>query len=496
MLVAVVIIAILDPPTTKVQCFSSSSSSSSSSIGSSRSLLLFTSPSSERRRTGSTTFLRMAMPPQPLASERDWSAYFDKTTGLIYYFNGKTGESLWTPPTKTFPTVDPATILSLQQQQQGKTTITNSVDFVTSVFKKIEDASTKTFTSVKKLEEVAVVTRKNNSNAKMNSTTTSTTTTTTMSQQVEITSSYSATSSVDKTTKFTSFANIFATAVQQQLQLPKMDVSPKNKTTNIFNLDIATLILPSPDKVTWGGEDATFVVDRTFGVFDGVSGATKEDGVPLYSKTLANQIVKYLSSTTDAATAARGLTFTELCQLLLLAANYADENATGASTAIVGSIGEDSVLRVINLGDSAAMVVRDGVVVARTKEISHYFDCPYQLALDSPDRPKDCTKLQIDLLPQDIILMGSDGIFDNLSESAICKVVASCSTLPPPSSTSTTSPAARIAKTVVEESRRVSLDVYADTPYAKLAKKNRYGNYRGGVGGKVDDISCVVVRCT
>ena len=44
--------------------------------------------------------------PQPLATEGDWTAYLDDTsTGLIYYFNGKSGESRWEPPTNTFPIV-------------------------------------------------------------------------------------------------------------------------------------------------------------------------------------------------------------------------------------------------------------------------------------------------------------------------------------------------------------------------------------------------------
>jgi hypothetical protein len=42
----------------------------------------------------------------PLGSEGEWTAYLDEdTTGLVYYFNGRTGESMWEPPTKSFPKV-------------------------------------------------------------------------------------------------------------------------------------------------------------------------------------------------------------------------------------------------------------------------------------------------------------------------------------------------------------------------------------------------------
>ena len=44
--------------------------------------------------------------PEPLAEEGSWQAFLDEeNTGLIYYFDVKTGESLWEPPTPTFPEV-------------------------------------------------------------------------------------------------------------------------------------------------------------------------------------------------------------------------------------------------------------------------------------------------------------------------------------------------------------------------------------------------------
>ena len=43
---------------------------------------------------------------EPLAAEGDWQAYLDEeTTGLVYYFNTQTGQSLWEPPTSSFPPI-------------------------------------------------------------------------------------------------------------------------------------------------------------------------------------------------------------------------------------------------------------------------------------------------------------------------------------------------------------------------------------------------------
>jgi len=55
-----------------------------------------------------TTRLRSNMKslPKPLASKGEWTAFLDEeTTGLIYYFNSKTGESVWEAPTSSFPEI-------------------------------------------------------------------------------------------------------------------------------------------------------------------------------------------------------------------------------------------------------------------------------------------------------------------------------------------------------------------------------------------------------
>ena len=142
------------------------------------------------------------------------------------------------------------------------------------------------------------------------------------------------------------------------------------------------------------------------------------------------------------------------------------------------------------MGDCRLIVIRDGIITARTKDIVHYFDCPYQLSVDSPDKPKDGTKLQLELMKGDIMVAGSDGIFDNLSESRICKIV-NRNLWPSPSS----SGIPKIVKMIVDEARKISFDPEIETPYS-VAAKRYYENYSDGLGGKLDDISCIVARCT
>ena len=257
-----------------------------------------------------------------------------------------------------------------------------------------------------------------------------------------------------------------------------------------LRIEMISRVLPHPDKISWGGEDAAFCSGRCFGVFDGVSGADKEEGKPLYSVILANQLKESLGTR-------GGLSISQLKSELMDASLFADTCATGATTALVASIGADGFLRAINLGDSVLMVIRDDKILVKSKERIHYFDCPYQLSNNSPDRPRDATSLQVELLPGDIIVSGSDGIFDNLTESTVRKIVVSSYTSSTSINGATPSKVSLslIAKKIVDESRVVSLDPKAQTPYAQMAMQNRYPDYESGFGGKVDDISCIVARC-
>ena len=268
-------------------------------------------------------------------------------------------------------------------------------------------------------------------------------------------------------------------AFQVPAQEKTSEIDKTMDRSKTLSLDMALQVKPHPEKVSWGGEDAVFINGRNFGCFDGVSGAEKERGKKLYSKSLSDSMKK--SSTRSS------WTINDIKECMNDAKEVADNEGTGASTAVVASIGEDNVLRALNLGDSVCLVVRDGAVAARTREIVHYFDCPYQLGLDSPDRPKDGTTLETDIYPGDIVIAGSDGVFDNLSDADILDLV----------SNNAKSKASVIAKKICDTSRSVSLDYDAVTPYARAARgRSGYANYQSGTGGKVDDISCVVVKAS
>jgi protein phosphatase PTC7 len=461
----------------------------------------------------------------PLATSGDWSAYLDQdNTGLVYYFNGKTGESLWEKPFPSFPDVQLTGDLKeiakskqeeyIRTQQQKRKQQQAAASPKKGFFSKILEETQQVkgvstldsekqeqkdekqekaewfggiFDDVIKSQQEQVVStperRKTEEKGlfglfdkpqQQPATVTITSSQSQQQEQFSVTQTSSTTSSSRRRKKEEKglFGGWFDSSVEEEEAV----IIPAK-------IEFASYVLPHPEKVKWGGEDAVFVKGRTFGVFDGVSGATKVDGVPLYSKTLATEMEKSIlvnSSSEGDIGSSSALKLPELGKLLTRAAEVADKIATGASTAVVGSIGQDGFLRVLNLGDSACVVIRQRRVTARTREISHYFDCPYQLSVDSPDRPRDGTKFNVELMKGDLVLMGSDGIFDNLTDDQIAAIATSDADVN------------KIARRIAEYSRKVSLDKTVPTPYAKLAKRYGDPDYQDGVGGKVDDICCVV----
>ena len=476
-------------------------------------------PHSNFRRPTPTTRLYMDL--KPLATEGDWSAYLDdETTGLVYFFNGKTGESVWEPPTDTFPAVKMTRTQertmkqkrreyeeSLEEKEAGAAAVDAATEksksgsgggggsgggFFASLMSgsAATEESTATIDDEPIVEEVMKVPKKGFGTFFASSPSSAPSTAGAGGIIEEIIADDGAYAGSYKEKASTAPAPSPATPAAPATATKKGGFAvtdlfkSKPKVDDIIipsetpiKIEVASKVLPSPEKASWGGEDACFTKGRSFGVFDGVSGALKEKGMALYSFTLASQIKSFISDD--------GLTISELTDALATAAEIANMEATGASTASLASIGEDNILRVLTLGDCTVLVYRDGKVAAKTKEILHYFDCPYQLAEDSPDRAKDATKLTFPLQPGDIIVAGSDGIFDNLTPDDIWEQISSVPDR-----------AGMMAGKIINQSRAISLDTEAPTPYAKQAQKQRYEKYKSGLGGKVDDISCVVVRCS
>ena len=119
------------------------------------------------------------------------------------------------------------------------------------------------------------------------------------------------------------------------------------------------------------------------------------------------------------------------------------------------------------------------------------------------DMPKDADQKTFFLKDNDIILLATDGYFDNVyPQETLSLVNSTMKTIVHPSSSSTTTTTATtnmtdeevattvrgLAKSLTDAARRYSLDPKRLSPWARDARAHG-SNYRGG---KIDDITCIV----
>uniref|UniRef100_A0A7S2VUA2 Protein phosphatase n=1 Tax=Lankesteria abbotti TaxID=340204 RepID=A0A7S2VUA2_9APIC len=245
----------------------------------------------------------------------------------------------------------------------------------------------------------------------------------------------------------------------------------------------------------------------------------------------------------------------------LLKKGYASTRGIwGACTALVATLDANgSTLGVANLGDSAMLVLRRELtdnrlftVIRKTQEQQHSFNCPYQLSrvpveedyptLDrkgwtylkrlliesrmacngpSPvegDDPVLAELYDIRVTEGDLVIVGTDGLFDNLFDHEIAhlaslsispyeaKVVASAGALcdattgkvphphfvTPPEIDELfgiATPPQKIARALAEAAFFRACDPTARTPFARVCRRSRQPVVSGG---KMDDISVVV----
>ncbi|KAG5927987.1 hypothetical protein E4U42_001464 [Claviceps africana] len=293
------------------------------------------------------------------------------------------------------------------------------------------------------------------------------------------------------------------------------------------------------------GHDAFFVsrIQDTgsvaFGVADGVGGWVDSGVNPAdFSHGLCN----YMAASAYAHDADKNV---RLTARRLLETGYDavcnDRSLhAGGSTACVGIAAPDGTLNLANLGDSGFLQLRLNAVNAYSEPQTHGFNTPFQLSLVPPslaarmaafggsqlcDLPRDADVSQHYVRHGDILMLATDGVFDNLFRHDILRIVSRVmvssgawqrtptgsvrvgdtvdSLTKPPSFTGATSDPdgsmtkakhttlqSLLATEIVAAAKAASTNTKVDGPFAKEVQKYYPGDrWRGG---KVDDI-CVVV---
>ncbi|EOD37543.1 protein phosphatase [Emiliania huxleyi CCMP1516] len=261
-------------------------------------------------------------------------------------------------------------------------------------------------------------------------------------------------------------------------------------------------VLPHPAKADKGGEDAFLFDDKRclFGVADGVGGSAKNGVDPgAFSREMLERC--HQAAACGVADA--------LPDALRLASECPLSGGGGSSTLVLGQLEEGtSTLRLLNLGDSGAMVLRPAMrevsgtdakqlwprVVLRTQEQTHGWNWPYQTRARTFDAVgKEVDEVSTAVREGDIVLAASDGVFDNLFEDALQFLVAErLDALRDPDPLAAQAAADALAQNIAEQAKAIGGMRDLKTPFSEAAQEEG----RSHKGGKVDDVAvvCGVVR--
>ncbi|XP_041008741.1 probable protein phosphatase 2C 80 isoform X2 [Juglans microcarpa x Juglans regia] len=235
--------------------------------------------------------------------------------------------------------------------------------------------------------------------------------------------------------------------------------------------------LPHPDKEEKGGEDAHFICidEQAIGVADGVGGWA-DVGVD------AGLFARELMSYSVAAIQEEPMGSIDPARVLEKA--HSSTKAKGSSTACIIAL-TDEGLHAINLGDSGFVVVRDGCIVFQSPVQQHGFNFTFQLESGSGgDLPSSGQVFTIPVTAGDVIIAGTDGLFDNLYNNEVTAVVVHAvrAGLEPQVT----------AQKIAALARQRAVDRNRPTPFSTAAQEAGFSYY----GGKLDDITVVVSYVT
>ncbi|CDS07785.1 hypothetical protein LRAMOSA01734 [Lichtheimia ramosa] len=102
-----------------------------------------------------------------------------------------------------------------------------------------------------------------------------------------------------------------------------------------------------------------------------------------------------------------------------------NENIVGSTTACIAMLCQDE-LRVANLGDCGVSIIRKDDYIFRSEEQQHSFNFPYQLGTASFDYPSDAQQFSVKIEEGDVLIVASDGLYDNLFDDEILEEVQAC----------------------------------------------------------------------
>lgn len=234
------------------------------------------------------------------------------------------------------------------------------------------------------------------------------------------------------------------------------------------------------------GEDACFISKfkstHVAGVADGVGGWRKYGIDP---SEFSSQLMQHCEEIVEAGD------FHPHRPDLIIAKAFENLSVStrpiGSSTACVVVIHQQT-LYTANLGDSGYLVYRNGKIVQKSAEQTHYFNAPFQLTLlpeqcdlegfirDTPEK-SDMNTLELE--KGDVVLLATDGLWDNVPDQLIIDSLEGV----------TDKNLQQKCNSIALIARRLSCDINHHSPFAKKAGEHGIRTK----GGKQDDITLVLL---
>jgi protein phosphatase PTC7 len=259
--------------------------------------------------------------------------------------------------------------------------------------------------------------------------------------------------------------------------------------SGVVQFESTVRVIPHPEKAARGGEDSFFAHPFAIGVADGVGGWNEVGVDPSkYSRALVagslaaiekptpsrDPVALMLAGYTTAGSIVGSATFC-IVSLDTLSDEQRAAAAKSASSpdAIVGQ------LRSANLGDSGFMVYRREALIFRSQEQQHSFNFPLQLGKNSEDTPASADVFNLPIESDDLVIVGSDGLFDNVHDINVTQLVQQYRDID-----ELADRLSRLASKHANDARYLS-------PFALGAAR---AGFTGILGGKLDDITVVVAR--
>ncbi|EDW00398.1 protein phosphatase PTC7 homolog [Drosophila grimshawi] len=239
------------------------------------------------------------------------------------------------------------------------------------------------------------------------------------------------------------------------------------------------------------GEDAWFKASTTkayaLGVADGVGGWRAYGIDPgRFSRFLMRSCERLSHAADFKASQPKQLLARAFCNLL-----EQKQPILGSSTACVLTLHRESgILHAANIGDSGFLVIRHGTIVCCSMEQQHHFNTPYQLAAPPPgqnvnmltDGPDCADLLELEMQSGDILILATDGVYDNVSKELLLQVLSPAAGIDNPVQLQ------RYANSVALIARLLSLNPNYDSPFSLNARRHNIEAH----GGKPDDITVIL----